>query len=209
VIRLSSKSALAAICAVGLAVSSVAHAQSIFGFKVGDDLRVAAKAHPQPSVMDALGSYAVVKWSLANGNAISVTASPETGSIVYVESDWGGDARNAVSEVPGLTFGQSNLADIRAKFGSNGFGFKSNVAQVSDKDLISINCYQVAGHENLVVAFVTRLPISSVPVENGQPKVDTGKGRLDAVILADLAYLQGLWGKDRLFDPAYRAIDWK
>lgn len=200
---------VAASMAIAFGAVGPVHAQTISGFKVGQDLKAAAKNHPRPSTQDALGAFAVFKWAQPNGNAVSVTASPQTGAIVFIESDWGGDAKNAVTEVPGLTFGVSTLADIRAKFQSNGFGFKTNVMQVIGSDLVSLNCYQIKGDDDLVAVFVTALPISSVPVVAGKPQPDSGQGRLNAVILAKLAYLKDLWGADRLFDPAYKPVDWK
>src|SRR5262245_19225212 len=97
-------------------------AQSIEGFKVGDDMRTAAKTHPRPSVVGPQGSYAAFRWNEAGRNTVSVTASPDTGKIVFIESDWGGDATFAASALLGLTFGTSTLGDIGDKFGSNGFG---------------------------------------------------------------------------------------
>lgn len=205
-LRLNKTVAFAAALAVCWGISGgTAHAQTIEGFAVGGDIRLAAKAHPRPSVAEPLGSDAAFKWDLAAGNAVSVTASPQTGSIMFIEEDWGGNAAAAASAVPGLGVGASTLADIRKKFGSNGFGFKSNAVTLRGEKIVSINCYQFAGKQNVVVALVTVLPISDVV--GGMPQ--TGKGRLQAVILADLGYLQGIWGSDRLFDREYQPVEWK
>ena len=189
--------------------AGAAGAQALAGFSVGDDLAAAKKAHAPPAAESTLGAYAVAKWSLPHGAEVSVTAAPQSGRIVYVESDWGGDAAGAASEVPGLTFGVTALNDIRRKFQSNGFGFKSNVVRVIGPDVVSFNAYQIKGRGDLVAVFVTRLPISSIPMVDGKPAPQLGKGRLDAVILADLAYLQEIWGQDRLFDPTYQPVEWK
>ncbi|NEX93806.1 hypothetical protein [Caulobacter sp. 17J65-9] len=201
---------LALILCLGATVfTGKAHAQSIFGFKVGEDFKVAAKAHPRPSDMEAQGAFAVVKWDLSSGNSVSVTASPQTGRIVFIESDWGGDPTSAVTEAPGLKFGATTLADIRQKFQSNGFGFRSNAVQVIGEDLVSINCYQIDGDPDLIAVFVTTLPIKDVPTVAGKPKPDTGRGHLDAVMLASLAYLKETWGEDRIFDAAHHPVAWK
>jgi hypothetical protein len=189
--------------------AGTAHAQSIFGFKVGEDLRVAAKTHPQPSNTQSLGSFAAVKWDLPKGNAVSVTASPDTGTIVFIESDWGGDPANTAVEVPGMEFGKTTLADIRKHFQSNGFAFKSNLGGITQENLVSFNCYQIDTDPDLIVVFVTKLPIKDVPIVAGKPKPDMGRGRLDAVILASLAYLKGIWGEDRVFDATYHPVAWK
>jgi hypothetical protein len=204
------KRAVAALMGVSLAVAAGgAQAQSIFGFKVGDDLRADAKTHTRPSVEGSIGSYAALKWSLANGNAVSVTVSPQTRRIVFVESDWGGDAAAAATEVPGLTFGTTRLADIRQKFQSNGFGFKGNLGSLIGHDLVAFNCYQIKGSADLVVVFVTALPVADVPVVDGQPKPDTGQAHLVGVILASQDYLKTLWGPDRVFDARNHPIEWK
>lgn len=193
--------------ALGLGLAAAgAHAQSIFGFEAGADFRTEAKSHPQPSDVGEAGGFAIARWNLAGGDQVSVTSSPETGKIVFVESDWGQDAAHAATDLPGLTFGSTTLADIRKRFGSNGFGFRSNVVDVIDKNIVSFNCYQVEGDDDLVVVFVTTLPMSSVATVNGEPAPKLGEGRLDSVILASLAYLKQIWGEDRISDPNYRPI---
>jgi len=189
--------------------TGAARAQSISGFKVGDDLRVVAKSHPKPDVSEPLGSFAASKWNLSNGNAVSVTASPQTGKIVFIESDWGGDPAGGATDVPGMQFGMTTLADIREKFGSNGFAFKATLGQATDDRLVFFNCYQIDGDPDLTVVFITTLPIKDVPMVAGEPKLDSGKARLDSVILASLAYLKEMWGDDRVFDAANRPVRWK
>ena len=189
--------------------ASTAHAQAISAFKIGEDMRVVAKSHPKPSNTETLGSYSAFKWNLPGGNDLSVTASPETGRIVFIESDWGGDPASAASDVPGMTFGITTLADIRKRFHSDGFGFKSNLGQATTDNLVSFNCYQIDSDPDLIVVFVTTLPIKDVPTVAGEPKVDTGKGHLEAVILSSLAYLKVTWGEDRVFDATYHPIPWK
>jgi hypothetical protein len=197
----------ALVCSLSFAACD-AQAQAIFGFRVGQDLRVAAKTHPRPSKMGEQNAFAVVKWDLPNGSAVSVTASPETGKIVFMEADWGGDAANAATDLPGLSFGASKLADIRRRFQSNGFAFKSNAVQLIGQDVVSFNCYQIKGPDDLIAVFVTSLPTASIPTVDGKPSPDLGKGSLQAIILADSKYLKGLWGEERLFDKGYQ-IDWK
>jgi len=195
--------------ALTLVAAGAAHAQSIFGFAVGEDFQAAAKAHGPPSSKTALGPNIAYKWKLPSGADVSVTAAAQTGRILYVESDHGRDAANTPADAPGFTFGTTSLADIREKFQSNGFGFKANLGRVMGANLVSFNCYGIKGHDDLVVVFVTLLPVSGIPIVDGKPVVNLGKGHLDAVILANLAYLQDIWGQDRLFDPAYHPVDWK
>lgn len=201
------KELIAAAIALGLMLGAGgANAQSLFGFEVGADFKTEAKAHPQPSDVGEASSYAVARWDLAGGNQVSVTSSPATGKVVFVESDWGENAANAATDIPGLSFGSTTLADIRRKFGSNGFGFRSNVVSVIGKNIVSFNCYQVGDDGDLVAVFVTTLPMSGVPVVNGEPQPKLGEGHLDSVILASFAYLKEIWGEDRISDPGYHPI---
>lgn len=155
------------------------------------------------------GSFVASKWHLPSGNDLSVTSAPATGKIVYIETDWGGDPASAATDVSGLQFGTTTLADIRKKFGSNGFGFKQNIGQATEDKLIFFNCYQIDGDPDLIAVFITTLPIKDVPIVAGETKPESGKARLDAVILASLAYLKETWGEDRVFDSTYRPIVWK
>ena len=189
-------------------------AQSIDGIKVGDKSSDAVRDHspfsssppPRTGPPDA---FLTLRWTQPGGNSISFTTSPEDGRIVFIESDWSGNSANAATDVPGLSFGSSKLADIREKFGSNGFGYKTNAMRSSGQELVSINCYQFTANQNLILALVTTLSIADVPTVSGKPKPDTGQGKLVAVMLADQTYLQGIWGSDRIFDPKYQPIEWK
>ncbi len=189
-----------------LVTTGAARAQSIFGFTLGQDLRTGAQTHPEPTDVGKERTYAVARWRLEAGNSISVTAAHGTGKIVFIESDWGGDAAKAATDIQGLTFGSTTLADIRTKFGSNGFGFKSNVVSVIDKDIVSFNCYPIAGDGDRVLVVVTELPVSSVPIVGGEPAPKLGEGRLNAVIIASLAYLKEIWGEHTISDRAVRPV---
>ena len=199
----------AAIAAMALSLAFAggpARAQSMFGFKIGQDLRTGAATHPEPTDVGKERTYVVARWKLKAGNSVSVTAAPGTGKILFIESDWGGDPANAATDVPGLTFGSTTLGDIRTRFGSNGFGFTSNVVSVIDKNLVSFNCYRVAGDDDQVLVVVTTLARSSIPTVHGQPAPKLGEGHLDAVILASLAYLKGLWGTQTISDRGEHPI---
>jgi hypothetical protein len=194
---------------VCLSAAGTAHAQSIDGFTVGGDIKAALKSHAAPSATGKLGGYDAYRWVDEQGSVVSVTAAPKTGRIVFVESDWNGDPAQAKSPVPGLLFGTTTLADIRARFGSNGFVFKKYALHMDARDIISVNGFELAGEKKAVLVLVTTQPVASVPEVDGKPQIDPGKGVLQAAILADLAYLESLWGKDRVADPKDKPVAWK
>ncbi len=199
-LRIGKGAAIAAMALSLVFAGGAARAQSMFGFKIGQDLRTGADTHPEPTDVGKERAYVVARWALKAGNSVSVTAAPGTGKIVFIESDWGGDAATAATDVPGVTFGSTTLADIRKRFGSNGFGFTSNVVSVIGENVVSFNCYRVAGDGDQVLVVVTTLPRNSIPIVDGQPAPKLGEGHLDAVILASLAYLKELWGAETISD---------
>ncbi|HEY1719855.1 MAG TPA: hypothetical protein VGG27_01320 [Magnetospirillaceae bacterium] len=203
---------LAAALALALALTlaaTAARAQSIDGFGVGQDVQAAIAKHDPPTESGKLKDNDVYRWAIAGGTTASVTAAPKTGKIIFIESDWGGDANYAATDVPGLTFGATTLADIRTKFGSNGFIFKQHALHMDAHDIISVNCYALAADKKVALAVVTTQAVADLPEVDGKPQIDTGRGVLQAVILADLAYLQTIWGKDRVADDKAHPIDWK
>ena len=201
---------LTAIAALSFLVrSTVANAQSLSGLRIGDDISSTSKLGAPPQATNQTGPFTMEKWVFAEGNALSVTAFRDTGKIVYLESDWGGRQFGVPSDFPGMTFGKTNLADIRTQTGNNGFAYKTNaLVRVSD-GLALFNCYQFSKNTRLVVAFVTKLPTSSGGDVQAK-RLSVGQAaKLDALVLADMSYLETIWGKEKTFDPAYNPIDWK
>ena len=194
---------------IAVFAATTAHAQSVDGFAIGQDIQAALAKHDAPAAQGALNGYDVYRWTLPSGNATAVTAAPKTGKIVFVEFDWGGDAQTSAADVPGLVFGASTLAEIRAKFGSNGFVFKQHALHMDEHDIIGVNCYALAARKDQVLALVTTQPVANVPEVDGKPKIDMGQGTLQAVILADLTYLESIWGKERADDAKDHPVEWK
>jgi hypothetical protein len=191
------------------AMAGAAHAQSLDGFSVGTALKGALLAHEAPADTGKIGTFDGYRWNKASGNTTSVTADPESDKIVFVEVDWAGGAAPAESGVPGLAFGKSSLAAIRKKFGSSGFSFKAHSMKLIGTDIISVNGYELASQAKTALMVVTALPVKDVPEVDGKPSVDTGKGTLQAVILADIDYLASIWGQERVADPKSHPVAWK
>jgi hypothetical protein len=201
---------LIAIAAV-LIVATSARAQSstgpaIDGFAVGAEIKGALLTHAAPAASGKLGAFDGYRWARADGTTTSVTASPDSGKIVFVESDWNGDPAAAKTDFPGLTFGATTLAAIRATFGSKGFSFKKHALHMDARDIISVNAYHLVGAKSTVLVLVTTQPVADVPEVGGKPQIDPGKGTLQAVTLADIDYLDGLWGKEKVSDPQEKPV---
>lgn len=99
-----------------------AQGQSICGLQIGDGISQLKKLG-KTVAQDTYKSFLVQKWTLPDGNDLSATTDA-THKIVYLESDWNGGDESTCSDLPWLKFGKTTLADIRKRFGSNGFMFK-------------------------------------------------------------------------------------
>ncbi len=194
-------------CAVASLAATRAHAQSIDGFQIGADVKGAMLTHTAPAAAGKLGDFDAYRWQLDNGNVTSVTAAQDSGTIVFIESDWGGEGAKPATDLPGVNFGATSLADIRKKFGSNGFSFKAHSVKALGDELVSVNCFELAVDKNKVLAFASAMPIAQLESADKPPPTD--KLKVQAVILADMTYLQSIWGADRVADPKYRPVQWK
>lgn len=179
-----------------------AGAQAIDGLAVGAPLHPAASL-PPPAQTSQTGDDDATAWELQHGNGRSVVVSARTGRVVYLESHWGGPGADPATQLPGLTFGTTTLDDVRARFGSNGFGFKSNAVQLhAGRVLASTNCYGLAGTDTVLCLGTILVP--GPDLDPNAPQL--GHGLLVAVILGTEAYLRGRWGDGRLFDPGYHPV---
>ena len=75
---------------VMLLLAGHAQAQSLSGLHVGDDAGATRILRKRPSATQRTGPFTISKWSLPNGNDLSVTSSSPGGKIVFLESDFGG-----------------------------------------------------------------------------------------------------------------------
>jgi hypothetical protein len=180
-------------------------AQSILGIRVGDDREKFQAIRSPPTVVDHPGSFTVSAWDLSNGNTLSATTS-KSGTIVYVELDWGGRESGAQSDFPGFTFGRTTLADIRQKFGSNGMGFKNRPSSTKAEGGIALlNSYEVG---SVIVTFVTKIQNIDFPVIQTNPSALSKTATLDALILSESDYARINWG-EAAYDTSYKPIQWK
>jgi hypothetical protein len=189
------------------AASSAGHAQSLFNLHIGDSAASSSIPNRAASAEDSFKTYRVRKWTLDNGNELSVSTA-QSGSIVYLESDWSGKNEATGCDLPGFKFGQTTLSEIRKRMGSNGFIFKqrSGVIEIPE-GVVMLNSYQVGSN---VVTFITKVSEQDYVKANtpGSQWVVADHARLDAISISSAEFAQGEWG-DRIEDPGYKPATWK
>jgi len=135
-----------------------------------------------------------------NGNDFSITF--EKGKVVYMENDWLQDNKSNKPLFSEFYFGQTTLKDIRSKFSTNGFTYRSKGALTTDTDLIEFNCFEFDSNNNEVLVTITKVPLKEhITKDNISSKL-----KLDAIIIADKAYLDKTWGNEKAYDQNYRKI---
>ncbi|MBK9719195.1 MAG: hypothetical protein IPO85_17085 [Saprospiraceae bacterium] len=135
-----------------------------------------------------------------NGNDFSITI--EKGKVVYMENDWLQDIKSNKPLFSDFYFGQTTLKDIRSKFSTNGFTYRSKGAFTTDTDLIEFNCFEFDSNNNEVLVTITKMSLKEhVTKDNISSKL-----KLDAIIIADKAYLDKVWGDEKVYDSNYRKI---
>jgi hypothetical protein len=209
--RLELKTTAAIAACVGVLFGTPAHAQSLSGIKVGEEIASARKIDATPLPSKSVGPHEERRWKLPNGNRLSIAAELETNRIVYVEKKWGGGATGKPADFPGFIYGVTTLADIRAHAQNNGFAFKERLIDVRPDGLALFNAYEVEGAPGVVVTFVTKMSKKDDErLRSGKGHVDINRAaRLDAIILADAGYLDMIWGDAKLRDKAYKPIRWE
>lgn len=180
-------------------------AQSLSGVRIGDTLAQAIETvGMKPSRVSTIGPFNAIAWTFPGANSLSVTASIQTGKIVYAESDWGGGAQHdAFADFPNMTYGETTLADIRKRFGSNGMAFEErSPVMTTDEGVVLLNAYEVG---QVIVTFVTRVRKEGAAAKNA---ADVSRyATLDSISIADPSYARS-WGKP-IKDQAYKPIEWK
>ena len=188
-----------------LAYGSRAHGQSLSSLRIGDPA-ARLSSLGQPKDTESNKGLTVRRWVLPSGNDLSVTTN-DAGRIVYLEVDWNGTAEDAACDLPGLRFGKTTLAELRGRFGSNGFAFKGQSGQLLTQDgAVLVNSYEANG---AVVTFYNKVSNARAAQLNPEGSgTFADNARLDAITIAAPDYAQQEWG-DRVYDPQYKKIAWK
>jgi len=142
----------------------------------------------------------MIKYRTDNGNDFSITL--EKGKVVYMENDWLQNEKGKKPLYSDLSFGQTSLQDIRNKYGTNGFSYKSRGPFATETDLIEFNCFEFDSPNNEILVTITKISLKANVTE--QNVADSLK--LDALIIASKAYLDKTWGEEKLFDKNYKKI---
>ena len=183
----------------------LARAQSLSSLHIGDPaekLSVLGKAASSESYKD----MTVKRWILPNGCDLTVTTD-KNGRIVSLESDWNRTGDSPQCDLPWLRFGVTTLAEIRKRFGSNGFAFKGQAGQLLAEDgAVLLNSYEVADSVITFYNKVSNAEVATLDPEGSSTVAD--HARLDAISIASQSYAKSEWG-DRVYDPQYKKIKWK
>ena len=142
----------------------------------------------------------MVKYRTANGNDFSVTT--ENGKVVFMENDWSQDPAGKEALLPGFSFGETSLADIRKRFGCNGFTHKEFRYMQTETDVILFNCFEIDSATPEVLVCITKVPMDGDVNESNLAE----KAKLEALIVASPVYLDGLWGSEKAYDPDNKKI---
>ncbi|MDM9624548.1 hypothetical protein QTL95_01480 [Rhizobium sp. S152] len=205
------KTVAAILVALVITVAPNAGAQSMSGVSIGGSRDQLATLGSRPIAAEAMGPHSLEKYKLSGGNDLSATYHRASGKIVYLETDWGGEAAGAFSDFEGFKYGKTTLNQIRTKLGSNGLAFKDRppVTPTTDGGLLLFNSYEVKGTET-IATFVTS--VSAAAVKSAKEKGTSPEigdiATLEAVILGETDYLETIWGADKITSPGYAPIEW-
>lgn len=182
------------------------NAQTLLGLKV-DEPSTLLTPLGAPNETGSYKGMALKRWNRLNGNELSVTID-QSGKIVYLESDWNGRSPDTGCDLPDLRFGITTLAQLRKRFGSNGFSFQNRPPAIQVPDgVVMINSFEVG---SAVVTFYTKIDrdeFSRLKASGANPS-PAEYARLDAVSIANDSYAKSEWG-ERIYDPEYKKIKWK
>ena len=143
----------------------------------------------------------ITKYRTENDNDFVVTV--EDGKVVYMENDWNQKTEGNVALIPGFTFGQTSLKDIRKRLGNKGFVYAENQNYITNEYLYEYHCYEIDSPQKEVLVVVTKIPFSTTVTENTDI---AQKLKLDAIVLADAEYLDFLWGAQKSYDKDYKKV---
>ena len=169
---------------------------SMYGVKINDS----QKSLENVNLKRIAKEEKMQKFRTENGNDFSITV--DKGKVVYMENDWLQDEKGVQPLFSDFKFGQTSLKDIRSKFSTNGFTYKSRGSFQTKTHLIMFNCFEFESENNEVLVTITKVALKGDIAENNL----ASRAKLDALIIADKNYLDKTWGKDKSYDPQYKKI---
>jgi hypothetical protein len=142
----------------------------------------------------------MVKFKTENGNDFSITT--ENGKVVYMENDWLQNPKSREALITDFQFGKTTLKDIRARFGTNGYTYKSNAVFTTNTHLVMFNCFELESENEEILVTITKIALNEGVTEENVAR----KLTLDAIILADKNYLDKIWGKEKTYDTKRKKV---
>ena len=186
--------------------------RAFHGVRIGASAKSLQKLKLKQIDRSGSGAIKITKWALPNGNDLSVTYNSETDRIVYMEVDW---CKNGSALSTGLAkkqFGTTSLSDIRSAFKSNGFTYANRAFLETPEELITFNAFELHNMPNIIAVFITSI---SQEEQNNIRVLQSDRENLDqvsdsfklvAIALADEAYLDEIWGTEKIYDPTSHPI---
>lgn len=188
-------------------------AQSLSSISVGDKSSRLDPLGVPPTHEQKMGPHTAVRFELPDGNSLSATYRNSDGTIVFLESDWGGKKSGSFSGFRDFRFGLTSLRDIRSVLGHNGMSFVNGpgTSLTDAGDLIMFNSFEIA-KSSIVVTVISKLgaqrlsELSEVYGDQSTAKMISKEAKLDAIIIADMEYRSGIWGDEIVRDGQYLRI---
>ncbi|WP_246413030.1 hypothetical protein [Rhizobium indicum] len=205
------KPCLIAFCAV--ATPSVSSAQSIEGFRLGDD-KIALQRLGEPSETKADGAFTTLSFHGSDGVDLEATYQKPSNLLVALQATWPKDSAGPSTGYGDLTFGETSLTEIRSQMGSRGilYGSKSPVVASSNGTIDILSYFDVSGTDT-VATFVTSIDSDQAARLKATFGADAYKNapaaaKLTTISVSRREYLEKSHGTRRTLDIGYRAISW-
>lgn len=196
-----------------LTAASTAGAQSIEGFRLGDD-KITLQRLGVPSEAKADGAFTTLTYHGSDGVDLKATYQKPSDRLVALEATWPKDAEGPSTGYGDLTFGKTSLSEIRSQMGSKGilYGSQSPVIASSNGAISILSYFDVSGTDT-VATFVTSINSD----EAARLKATFGAeaynhalaaAKLRTISVSRREYLENSQGTKRTLDTGYRAISW-
>jgi len=186
-----------------------AMARAFHGVSIGVSLKSLQKLQLKQIARDGEGAVKMTKWLLPDGNALSVTYDSELDRIVYMEVDWCRNPSARATDLRGFYFGETSLADIRRYYKCNGFAYANRLVHEEPDELVLFNAFELKHTPSIITVFITSVSQVDQDIIRRTKQNDNfaSSCKLVAIAVADEAYLDKIWGAEKIYDPISRAIE--
>jgi len=186
--------------------------KAFYGIRVGGPVQPAYDLNFERLFRKGDGAIKSIKWCLPNLNEFSVSYDSEQDRIRQIEIKWGGNEQGKEVGMSGFRFNETTLRDIRRSLNSNGFSYATHIMYSGDNGVVAFNAFELAETPTIIVVFKTLLPyeakekIDLLPQEKQEFGQIGEYFRLIGVSVADEAYLDDVWGEEKIYDPKSNPI---